>query len=79
MWNAIYVFGDHAYRGRRALERNEHVPADEAEVVRTFGLPPRYVYRVEGEDFYGLTSDPVQVRRWTHRHPDAEVTIIPVH
>lgn len=79
MWNAIYVYGDNAYRGRRALEENEHVSPEEAEVVRSFGLPPRYVYRVEAEGFYGLTADPVQVRRWVKRYPDAEVTVIPVH
>ena len=78
MWNTIYVVGDHAYRRRSQLEECEHVEAAEAERVQCFGLPPRYVYRVECDEFEGLTTDPAQVARWTHRYPDAEVTVIPI-
>lgn len=78
MWNTIYVYGEHAYSRRELLEEHEHVTVDEAERVRTFGLSPRYIYRVEADDFCGLTSDPVQVRHWTKKYPDAEVTVIPI-
>ena len=78
MWNTIYVYGEHAYSRREALEENEHVTADEAERVQCFGLKPRYVFRVEAEGFMGLTTDPTQVRRWVKVHPDAEVEVIPI-
>lgn len=78
MWNTIYVYGDHAYSRRQALEENEHVSADEAESLRSLGLRPRFVFRVESDSFEGLTTDPVQVQRWVRRYPDAEVTVIPI-
>ena len=76
MWNTIFVYGDHAYRRRERLEECEQVGPEEAECVKSFGLPPRFVYRVECEEFEGLTTDPIQVSRWRHRYPDAEVTVI---
>lgn len=79
MWNTIYVYGDRAYRRAWQLEECEHVCASQAERLTAFGLPPRYVYRVECEEFEGLTADPAQVSRWTHKYPDAEITVIPVH
>ena len=78
MWNTIYVYGDHAYRRASRLEECEHVGPEEAEHVKCFGLPPRYVYRVESDEFEGLTTDPAQVARWTHKYPDADVTVIPI-
>ncbi len=78
MWNTVYVYGEHAYSRPEALEENEHVSPNEADKVRTFGLKPRYVFRVEADGFTGLTTDPVQVRRWVKKYPDAEVTVIPI-
>jgi hypothetical protein len=78
MWNTIYVVGDHAYRKRERLEACEEIDAEEAECVKCLGLPPRYIYRVECDEFEGLTADPIQVSRWRHQHPDAEVTVIPI-
>lgn len=78
MWNTIFVYGDHAYRGAARLAECEHVGPEDAERVTILGLPPRYIYRVESPEFSGLTSDPAQVSRWTHKYPDAEITVIPV-
>ncbi len=76
MLNMLYVYGDHAYRNRRSLWEHEHVPPEEAEHFSTFDLFPRYVYRIESGEGHRYTTDPVDVRRYFNRHPDAEVEIL---
>ncbi len=78
MWNCVYVYGDHAYARRKSFERSEGVSIDEAERVRTYALWPRYVFRVEYDGEHVLTTDPVDVRRITKRHPVADVTVIQI-
>ena len=78
MWNCVYVYGDHAYAKRKAFERAEEVSIDEAETVRTYALWPKYVFRIDFEGGHELTTDPVDVRRVTRNHPNADVAVIEV-
>ena len=78
MWNCVYVYGDHAYARKKVFERSEEVSIDEAEKVKTFALWPRFVFRVDFEGDHILTTDPVDVRRATKQHPDADVEVIKV-
>ena len=78
MWNCVYVYGDHAYAKRKAFERAEQVSIDEAETVRTYALWPKFIFRVDFEDDHALTTDPVDVRRITCAHPEADVAVIKV-
>ena len=78
MWNCVYVYGNHAYARQKSFEKSEDVSIDQAEKVRTFALWPRFVFRVEFEDDHILTTDPVDVRRVTKKHPEAEVDVLKV-
>lgn len=78
MLNRIFVYKSHAYRSAEDLEAKEHVSESQAERLSVFFPLPRVIYRVLFGGRSQLTTDNVDVRKLTKRHPDATVEVIPV-
>lgn len=74
----LYVFKDHAYRGKHALRSMAHVKPRKASRLKSLDLNPKLVFQVSDSGFSALATDPVDVRVLTAGRPGASVKVMTV-
>jgi hypothetical protein len=73
MGRDVYVLGRDAFADRAALATK---PGAQTETVSPLDLPPAVVYAYECGDETRWITDPVEVVRLRHLHPEAQVRVL---
>ena len=72
------VLNDRAFTSRAGFAGMPLLDATDGELMPLFGLPPKFIYRVDDGDFHALATDPVEVHLLTRDRRSATVEVVPV-
>jgi hypothetical protein len=78
MAETYYVYRNRAYTEAGAAGHNARIKAALAERYNVLDLPAKMIFSVDGPEGHRLVTDPVELYRLMHAHPDSEVRVIPV-
>jgi hypothetical protein len=78
MPETYYVYRNRAYTEAGAESHHARIKAALAERYSAVDLPAKMIFSVDGPQGHRLVSDPVELYRLMHAHPESQVRIIPV-